>query len=151
MRKSGTSTPLYKCSNASILKMQYKYLDMARAVVLPLGCLLHAQLLPQEACRVTLPAPGHLFGLAAAQELASACATLGPQVNHVVGTLDDIQVVLDDDERVAALDECVEGIQQAAYVVEVKSGGGLVEDEHRGLVLLHAQVVGQFHALVFAA
>ena len=69
----------------------------------------------------------------------------------MVGTLDHVHVVLDDDERMSAHDECIECIQQAAYVVEVKPCGGLVEDEHRGLVLLHAQVVGQFHALVLAA
>ena len=69
----------------------------------------------------------------------------------MVGTLDDIHVVLDDDKRMPALDECVEGIQQAAYVVEMKAGGRLVEDEYRGRVLLHPQIVGQLHALVLAA
>ena len=115
------------------------------------GGLLHIELFLEEACGVAVPAQSHLFGLAATEELPASCSTFRSQVYHMVGTLDDIHIVLDDDKRMPALDECVEGIQQAAYVVEMKAGGRLVEDEYRGRMLLHTQIVGQLHALVLTA
>ena len=115
------------------------------------GRLLHIELFLEEACGVAVLAQSHLFGLAATEELPASCSTFRSQVYHMVGTLDDIHIVLDDDKRMPALDECVKGIQQASYVVEMKAGGRLVEDEYRGRVLLHTQIVGQLHALVLTA
>ena len=57
---------------------------------------------------------------------------------------------LDDDDAVSAPDEGVEGFEQLADVVEVEASGGLVENEECRIGLLHAQVVGQLDALVFA-
>ena len=58
--------------------------------------------------------------------------------------------MLDDDDAVSAPDEGVEGFEQLADVVEVEASGGLVENEECRIGLLHAQVVGQLDALVFA-
>ena len=71
--------------------------------------------------------------------------------DDVVGALDDFQVVLDDDHRVAVADELVKGFHQRVDVVQVQAGGGFVKDEQRVALPLAAQVIGQFHALVFAA
>src|SRR6185437_2553328 len=49
-------------------------------------------------------------------------------VDDPVGGFDDVEVVLDDEQRAAAVDELVEGGEELGYVVEVKAGGGLVED-----------------------
>ena len=42
--------------------------------------------------------------------------------------LDHVEVVLDDDDRIALVDEAVEHVEQLADVFEVQAGGGLVED-----------------------
>jgi hypothetical protein len=42
---------------------------------------------------------------------AAAVAALGAEVDDPVGALDDIEVVLDDDERVAGVGEAVEDLQ----------------------------------------
>jgi hypothetical protein len=45
--------------------------------------------------------------------------------------------VLNDYDCVAAFKQTVERAHQRVYVVEMQARGGLVENEHRGLRLLH--------------
>ncbi len=59
---------------------------------------------------------------------AAAGAALRPHVDDPVGGLDDVQVVLDDDHRVAGVDQPAEDPEQLADVLEVQPGGGLVQD-----------------------
>ena len=108
---------------------------------------------------------GDRFGRADAYDLTATVAALGAKVDDPVGGLDDVQVVLDDDDRAACVDQTAKGGEQFADIVEVQAGGGLVEDvEHarrlrlrRCLVCALAtsrsglQVGGQLHALGFAA
>ena len=42
-----------------------------------------------------------LFGRALCDDLAPLASALGSEVDHVIGRLDDVEVVLDDDYRVA--------------------------------------------------
>ena len=58
-------------------------------------------------------------------------APFGPEVDDPVGGLDHIQVVLDDDDRVARVDQSVQHLEQLVDVVEMQAGGGLVEDVER--------------------
>ena len=60
-------------------------------------------------------------------DFAAAVAAFGAQVDDPVGGLDDFDIVLDDDHRVALLDELVQHLEQLAHVVEVQAGRGLVE------------------------
>ena len=71
---------------------------------------------------------GDFFGSAFGDDLAAAFAAFGAEVDDPVGGLDDVEIVLDDDERAAAVDELAEGGEQLGDVVEVEAGGGLVED-----------------------
>ena len=66
----------------------------------------------------------------------------------MVGTLDDLHVVLDDQDGMATFDESVERLQQTVDIMEVQTRGRLVEDEERGFLLLLSDEVGQFDALV---
>ena len=50
----------------------------------------------------------------------------GPEIDHPVGELDDVEVVLDQHERVPGIDEPVEHLRELADVVEVQAGGRLV-------------------------
>ena len=59
--------------------------------------------------------------------------------------------MLDDENRVSAFDECVEGLQQTLDIMKMQTGGGLVEDEECGLLFLLSDVVGQFDTLVLTA
>src|SRR5688572_21504875 len=64
-------------------------------------------------------------------DLAALSASLGPQVDDPVGRPDDVEVVLDDDRRVALLDELVQHLEQVAGVVEVQPGRRFVQDVQR--------------------
>ena len=66
----------------------------------------------------------------------------------MVGTLDDIHVVLDDENGVTTLYEGIEGLKQSVDVVEVQSRGGFVEDEEGRLLTFLTDEVGQLDALV---
>ena len=57
----------------------------------------------EEATGVGARVGRHLFGGAGGHDLAAAITTLGAEVYDPVGGLDDIEVMFDDDDRVAAL------------------------------------------------
>jgi hypothetical protein len=71
---------------------------------------------------------GDGFGGSGGDDLAAGGAAFGAHVDDVVGRFDDIQIVLDDEEGAAAVDELAEGAEEFLDVVEVEAGGGLVED-----------------------
>lgn len=71
---------------------------------------------------------GDLLGCALSDDVAAAGAAFGAEVDEPVGLFDDVEMVLDDDDGVAEVDETIEDIHQFANVVEMKAGGGLVEN-----------------------
>ena len=71
---------------------------------------------------------GELLGRAGRDDAAPLVAALGPEVHDEVRGLDDIQVVLDDHDRIALVDELVQHLEQAPDVGEVQSGRRLVQD-----------------------
>ena len=71
---------------------------------------------------------GDLFGGSFGDDAAAAGAAFGAHVDDPVGGLDDVEVVLDDEERAAAVDELAEGGEELGDIVEVEAGGGFVED-----------------------
>ena len=100
---------------------------------------------------MALLALGNLFGGALDDDVAALVAPLRTEVDDVVGALDDVEVMLDDDHRVAVADELVKRLHQRVDVVEVQTRRRLVKDEQRVALSLAAQVVGELHALVLAA
>ena len=57
---------------------------------------------------------GDFFGRAGGDDPAAAVAAFGPEVDDPVGRLDHVQVVLDDQHRVAGVDEVVQHLRAAA-------------------------------------
>ncbi|MQM38925.1 hypothetical protein KBTX_02946 [wastewater metagenome] len=92
---------------------------------------------------------------AVGDKLAAAVPAFGAEVDDPVGAADDVEVVLDDHQRVASLDQPLEGAQEHRDVVEVQPGGGLVEEEQQPLAAAAAaavlrQVAGELEALGLA-
>ena len=101
--------------------------------------------------RVAAGVPRDFVGRALGDQLATAGTGLGPEVDDPVGRLDHLEVVLDDDHRVAQVGQAVDHVQQLADVVEVQAGGRLVEDV-KGLARVGPrQLGGQLDALGLAA
>ena len=78
-------------------------------------------------------------------------AAPGPRSISPVGRLHELQVVLDDDQRMADVQQRVEAIQQLYDVGKVQAGRRLVEQEQRPAAALGGQVGGQLEPLGLAA
>ena len=59
---------------------------------------------------------------------AALLATLGAEVDDVVGNLDNIEVVLDDDNCISLVNQLVKHLDKTADILEMESGGRLVEN-----------------------
>ena len=85
-------------------------------------------------------------------ELSSRIASIGAQVDDVVGALDDVQVMLNHHHGMSLGYQGVERIQEFADVVDVKPGGGFVKHEQSvALAAPTGKERSQFDALRFAA
>ena len=94
---------------------------------------------------------GDLLRRAGGDHLAALVPALGAEVDDPVGALDHVEVVLDDDHRVALVDQPLEHLEQLVDVVEVQAGGGLVEDVERLAGGDLAELGGELDALGLAA
>ena len=98
-----------------------------------------------------------VFRCADEDHLAAPFAGIRAEVDDPVGGADDVQVVLDDDQGMALVQQDVEGLEQFLHIVEMEARRGLVEEEEDALVgapaalLAHRQEIGQFDALALAA
>ena len=70
----------------------------------------------------------HLLRRAGHDDLAAGVAAFRAEIDDVVGGLDHVHVMLDEQHRVAGVDEPVQRLEQALDVGEVQAGGRLVED-----------------------
>ena len=96
-------------------------------------------------------AGGQFFRSAGKDEVAASVATLWTQVDDIIGTFDDLHVVLYHQDGVPTLNQGVEGGEQTADVMEVKTGSGLVENKQCGLLAFLTDEIGQLHTLVLTA
>ena len=74
---------------------------------------------------------GDFLRRAARHDPAAAGAAFGAEVDDPVGRLDDVEIVLDHQHRVAGVDEVVQHLQQQLDVGEVQAGRRLVEQVER--------------------
>ena len=87
-------------------------------------------------------------GRAGVEDGAAVLAGAGAEFQEVVGAADDVQVVFDEPDGVAAVHQGVEQAEDVPDVLRVEAVGGFVDDED---LPLHAQVGSQFEPLEFAA
>ena len=92
-----------------------------------------------------------MFGRAAGEELSALFTSLGAHVDDIVGGLDDVEVVLDDDDRVALVNQAVEHGKEDAYVFEMQPRGRLVEDVECASRVAPRQFGGELDALALAS
>ena len=68
-----------------------------------------------------------LFRSPLRNDLSASSTPFRAQIDHVIGRIDDVQVVFDHDYAVSGIDETIQYPQQLAYVLEVQSGRRLIE------------------------
>ena len=66
--------------------------------------------------------------------MAAGRSRIGPEVDEPVGRLHEVEVVLDDQQGVACLDQRLERSNQFGNVIEVQARGGLIEEEQHALL-----------------
>src|SRR4051794_15285613 len=89
----------------------------------------------------------HVLGRPLRDHAAAAVTALRPEVDDPVGRLDDVEVVLDDEDRVADVDQTLQHTEEATHVLEVEAGGGLVEDVDGATGGALAELGRELHAL----
>src|SRR5207253_3234646 len=87
----------------------------------------------------------HGFGGAHRHHLAAHLTAFRSQVDHPIGSFDDIHIVLDNKDCMAGVHEPVQHSQEFLHVVEVKTGSRLIHDVEKAVVRLPAG--GKFHQL----
>ena len=109
------------------------------------------QLFLEEAGRVALVAVGDLLRCAGREDGATTTTTFWSHVDDVVGLSDDVEVVLDDDNGVAAIYQTADDGHEDADVLEVQTRGRLVEDVERLASILLRELGSQLDALALTA
>ena len=79
----------------------------------------------------------HIFRRAGGDQLAAVVAVFGVEVDDPVGFGDEVQVVFDDDDAVAGIDQAVQHADEFFHVLHVQAYGGFVQ---------HVEGVGRFAA-----
>ena len=92
-----------------------------------------------------------LLRRAAGDDVAAFGAGFGAEVDDPVGRFDHVEVVFDDDDRVAVVDEAVEHVEQLGEVVEMQAGGRFVEQVERLAGIGPRELGRQLDALGLAA
>ena len=82
--------------------------------------------------------------------LATAAATLGPEVDQPVGGFDHVQIVLDHHHGVPQIDESLQHFQQLRQIVKVQAGRWLVEQVECASRVGACEFRREFHALCLA-
>src|SRR6266403_1983360 len=88
---------------------------------------------------------------ASGDHLAAHVAALGSHVDQPVGGFDDIEVVLDNEQRRSRLEQFAKCGQQLGDVVEMQSGRWLIEDVENALILSSREVGSELEPLRFSA
>jgi hypothetical protein len=70
-----------------------------------------------------------LFGRANADNFAAVISCFRSKIDNPIGGLNYFQIVLDHNERVAGRDQPLKNLEQHRDIVEVQTGGRLVENE----------------------
>ena len=104
----------------------------------------------QELRGISFRTHRHLFGRAAREKLSPALTAFGSHVNDVIRHFDDIEVMLDNDDRVALIDQFIQYIHQDADILKVQSGSRFVKNIKRLARITLGEFGGQLHTLALA-
>ena len=78
------------------------------------------------------PALGDALRSAGRDEFSSVRACFRTEIEDPIGILDHIEMVFDDQQRGALIDKAVEQLDEKGDILEVKTGGGFVENQEGG-------------------
>ena len=91
------------------------------------------------------------FGRPGGDDVAPSFAPFGSQIDQPIGALDHVEVVFDDDHRVASIDQSAEDIEQTANLVKMQAGRRFVKQIQCLAGIDAGELRAEFDALCFAA
>ena len=94
---------------------------------------------------------GDVLRRAGGDDPPAALAAFRAEVQHPIGGLDDLQIVLDHHHRVALLHQRVQHFQQLADILEMQAGRRLIEDVQRAAGGTPGKFLRQLDALGLTA
>src|SRR6266404_5988571 len=100
---------------------------------------------------VTGLALGNFFWRALSHDLAAGFASFRPEIDEPIGGFYHLEIVFDDQQRVARCAEFEEDLKQFGHVVKVQPGGRFIENVQRSASRFAAQLSCQLDALGLAA
>ena len=93
----------------------------------------------------------HLLGCSLRHDESAGASALGAEIDDVVGALDEVEVVFDDDDGIARIHQLLQHLDEAVDIRDVEARSRLVEDIHGLAGAAAGQLIGQLDALGFAA
>src|SRR3984893_7253155 len=105
------------------------------------------EILPRMRASVTR----NLLRRSRGDNVAALLPAFRTEVDDPVRGFDDVEVVLDDQNRRSAVDQFAERGEELLYIVEVQARRGFVEDIQDPLVCLRCKMRGKLQALRLAA
>lgn len=93
----------------------------------------------------------HHFRGALSNDFPASIPSLGAHIDDPVGSFDDVQIMFDDNDRIALVAQAMENFEEEFDVVKVQSGGGFVQNVERAPCIPLGQFKRQFDTLSFAA
>ena len=107
--------------------------------------------LGKELARDASGALGHVGGSSGCEHVSPRRPRIRPQVDDPIRRRDQIEMMLDHQQRVARVHQAAQHTQQVGHVREVQPRGRLVEQEQRSSRCRASQLGGQLDALGLAA
>src|SRR5262249_26530839 len=105
------------------------------------------QHLTQEMARVRLLDLRHTLGGAQRHDAPASVPTVWTQIDDIIGSFDDIKVMLDDEHGVATVHQAGQNLEQALDVGEVQTGCRLIQNVQGASRAAPAQLAAEFHTL----
>src|SRR5262249_20995140 len=105
------------------------------------------QHLTQEMTRIGLFDLRHALRGAQRHNTPASVPTVWPKIDNVVGSFDDIKVVLDDEYGVAAVHQTGQHLEQALDIRKVQTGRRLIQNVEGASRTAPAQLAAELHTL----
>ena len=113
----------------SSAKIAYQHLRLVLAWLSLLSLLLcSCQFRLEEGGSRSLTLFHHSFGSAFCDDVATTAATFGTHVDDVVCHFDHVEIVLNDNHRIAFVHQLVEYVDEHTDVLKMKTCGGFIEN-----------------------
>src|SRR6202034_89210 len=120
-------------------------------MVAAVGVAVRRQYAGQSLAGVGLFCAGDQFRRALRDDAAAAFSAFGAEVDDPIRLLDHVEVVLDDEHRIAERNQTLQNVEKFAHVVEMQARCGLIQNVKCAAGLPLGKFAGELDALGFTA